>query len=101
MWEQFLTDHPHTSMRLAAHAANSATASAICTLSPEVLRVVLMTAKTSGDSTQGVSDDIFRGIHESFTTQERPNRPPTAIWISPGRETGRRVKVETPSDQAR
>jgi hypothetical protein len=35
-----------------------------------------MTAKTSGDSTQGVSDDIFRGIHESFTTQERPNRAP-------------------------
>jgi hypothetical protein len=28
-----------------------------------------MTAKTSGDSTPGVSINIFRGIQDSFTTQ--------------------------------
>jgi len=54
---------------LAAHAANSATVSAMCTRSPEVLRIVLITAKTSGDSGPGVSHDIFRPIQDSFTTQ--------------------------------
>ena len=31
-----------------------------------------MTAKTSGDSTRGVSGIIFRGIQDSFTTQGLP-----------------------------
>lgn len=36
-----------------------------------------MTAKTSGDSTQGVSGIIFRAIQDSFTTQGfNPKRPP-------------------------
>src|SRR5260370_35301949 len=61
--------HEHTSTRWAAHAANSATVSAICTCSPEHLKVVPMTAKTSGDSTRGVSGIIFLGIQASFTTQ--------------------------------
>jgi hypothetical protein len=43
--------------------------SAMCTRSPEVLRVVLITAKTSGDSSPGVSHDIFGPIQDSFTTQ--------------------------------
>jgi hypothetical protein len=41
----------------------------MCTRSPEVLRVVLITAKTSGDSGSRVSHDIFRPIQDSFTTQ--------------------------------
>jgi hypothetical protein len=61
--------HEHTSAKFAAQAANRATVSAICTRSPEDLKVVLMTGKTSGDSTRGVSHDIFRGIQDSFTTQ--------------------------------
>jgi len=43
--------------------------SAMCTRSPEVLRVVLIAPKTSGDSGSGVSQDIFRPIQDSFTTQ--------------------------------
>jgi hypothetical protein len=35
-----------------------------------------MTAKTSGDSTQGVSRIIFLGIQDSFTTQEPALTPP-------------------------
>src|ERR1700738_3124122 len=58
-----------TSTRFAAHAASSATVRAICTRSPEAVRVVLMTTKTSGDSTRGVSHDIFCRIQDSFTTQ--------------------------------
>src|SRR5664279_141821 len=54
------------------------------TCSQEVLRIVLMAGKTSGDSSKRVSHDIFRAIHESFTTQGLPagstrftaNRPP-------------------------
>ena len=59
----------HTSSRFAAQAASSATVSAICSVSPGVLRTVLMTGKTSGDSSKRVPHDIFGGIHESFTTQ--------------------------------
>jgi hypothetical protein len=54
---------------LVAQAANSATASTKCTFSQEVWSVVLMTAKTSGDSSPGVSGIIFRRIQDSFTTQ--------------------------------
>jgi hypothetical protein len=61
--------HEHTSAKFAAQAANRATVSATCTRSPEDLKVVLMTSKTSGDSTPRVSRDIFRGIQDSFTTQ--------------------------------
>lgn len=35
-----------------------------------------MTAKTSGDSTRGVSGIIFRAIHDSFTTQGLKARTP-------------------------
>jgi hypothetical protein len=69
LWRIMRYSHEHTSIRFAAQAANRATVSATCTRSPEDLKVVLMTFKTSGDSTQGVSHDIFRGIQDSFTTQ--------------------------------
>ena len=59
----------HTSTRLAAQAASSATVSVTCTRSQEVRRVIFMARKTSGDSTRGVSHDIFPGIQDSFTTQ--------------------------------
>jgi hypothetical protein len=72
---------------LAAQAASSATASVTCTRSQEVCRVILMARKTSGDSTRGVSQDIFRTIQDSFTTQGLPaptapdpaNRPVTLL----------------------
>jgi hypothetical protein len=35
-----------------------------------------MTAKTSGDSTPGVSHDIFRRIQDSFTTQDSGDSGP-------------------------
>jgi hypothetical protein len=54
---------------LAAHAASKATESIMCTLSTDVLRLVVMAHKTSGDSTLGVSGIIFRRIQDSFTTQ--------------------------------
>jgi hypothetical protein len=41
----------------------------MCTLSQEVLRIVLMASKTSGDSRAGVSGILFSGVHISFTTQ--------------------------------
>jgi hypothetical protein len=41
----------------------------ICNRSPDVLKVVPMAAKTSGDSTGRVSEIIFRQIQDSFTTQ--------------------------------
>jgi hypothetical protein len=69
LWRIMRYSHEHTSAKFAAHAANRATVSATCTRSPEDLKVVLMTGKTSGDSTQGVSHDIFRTIQDSFTTQ--------------------------------
>jgi hypothetical protein len=59
----------HTSTKLAAQAASSATVSVTCTRSQEVCRVIFMARKTSGDSTAGVSHDIFPGIQDSFTTQ--------------------------------
>ena len=62
----------HTSARLAAQAASNATVSVTCTCSLEVCRVILMARKTSGDSTRGVSHDIFAGIQDSFTTQGLP-----------------------------
>ena len=62
----------HTSTRLAAQAASSATVSVTCTRSQEVCRVIFMARKTSGDSTRGVSHDIFPGIQDSFTTQGLP-----------------------------
>jgi hypothetical protein len=62
----------HTSTRLAAQAASNATDSVTCTCSLEVCRVILMARKTSGDSTRGVSHDIFAGIQDSFTTQGLP-----------------------------
>jgi hypothetical protein len=44
-----------------------------------------MTAKTSGDSTPGVSHDIFRRIQDSFTTQDSgdsgPKRPHFATEV--------------------
>ena len=44
-----------------------------------------MTAKTSGDSTPGVSHDIFRRIQDSFTTQDsgdsEPKRPHFATEV--------------------
>jgi hypothetical protein len=53
--------------------------SAKCTRSPEDLKVVAMTGKTSGDSTRGVSHDIFGRIQDSFTTQGLgDSRPETA-----------------------
>jgi hypothetical protein len=55
----------------------------MCTRSPEVLRVVLIAAKTSGDSGPGVSQEIFRPIQDSFTTQGF--KPETAPG---GREPG-------------
>ena len=58
-----------TSSRLAAHATSSATVSAACTPSPDDLKVVSITAKTSGDSTRRVLDIIFVAIQNSFTTQ--------------------------------
>jgi hypothetical protein len=77
-------------MRLAAHAASRATVSAMCTRSTEVSKVVLMTAKTSGDSSPGVSHDIFREIQDSFTTQglrdSGPKRPNPGPGFSPVRE---------------
>jgi hypothetical protein len=54
---------------LAAQAASSATVSVTCTRSQEVCRVIFMARKTSGDSSRGVSHDIFPGIQDSFTTQ--------------------------------
>ena len=74
----------HTSTRLAAQAASNATVSVTCTRSQEFCRVIFMAGKTSGDSTLGVSHDIFPGIQDSFTTQglapemarSTPNRPP-------------------------
>jgi len=62
----------HTSARLAAQAASNATVSVTCTCSLEVCGVILMASKTSGDSTRGVSHDIFAGIQDSFTTQGLP-----------------------------
>jgi hypothetical protein len=59
LWRIMRYSHEHTSTKFAAQAANRATVSAICTRSPEDLKVVLMTGKTSGDSTRGVSHDIF------------------------------------------
>ena len=38
----------HTNIKLAAQAASSATVSATCSPSPDVLKVVPMTGKTSG-----------------------------------------------------
>jgi hypothetical protein len=66
---------------LAAQAASSATVSAKCSLSQEVLSVVLMTSETSGDSRPGVSGIIFRRIQDSFTTQgsETPPGDPSRI----------------------
>jgi hypothetical protein len=64
-----LYSHEHTSAKFAAQAANRAMVSATCTRSPEDLKVVLMTRKTSGDSTRRVSHDISRTIQDSFTTQ--------------------------------
>jgi hypothetical protein len=61
-----------TSARLAAQAVSKATVSVTCTRSQEVLRIVFMTGKTSGDSTRGVSHDIFSGIQDSLKTQGRP-----------------------------
>jgi hypothetical protein len=61
-----------------------------------------MTGKTSGDSSPGVSHDIFLRIQDSFTTQGLPPlwpvgdlAPSLACEIGPGLETltGRRVKV--------
>ena len=70
-----------TSTRLAAQAASSAIVSAACTLSPDVLKLVSMTAKTSGDSSLGVSGFIFQAIQDSFTTQAARSgpRPP---WLT-------------------
>jgi hypothetical protein len=65
----FVQSQAHTSTRLAAQAASSATVSAICRRSQGVWSVVLMACKTSGDSGRGVSGNIFRGIQDSFTTQ--------------------------------
>src|SRR6266403_2908910 len=48
----------------------------MCTLSLDVVSSVLMAAKTSGDSGPGVSRDIFRRIHDSFTTQAPAPEPP-------------------------
>ena len=74
----------HTSAKFAAQAANRATVSATCTRSPEDLKVVLMTIKTSGDSTQRVSHEIFRTIQDSFTTQGlRQLRAEMALIFSP------------------
>jgi hypothetical protein len=61
---------------LAAHAASSATVSAACTPAPDVLKVVSMTAKTSGDSSWRVSGIIFLPIQDSFTTQALAKQPP-------------------------
>ncbi len=66
----------HTSTKLAAQAASSATVSVTCTRSQEVCRVIFMARKTSGDSTRGVSHDIFSGIQDSFTTQGLPAETP-------------------------
>ena len=52
----------HTSMILAAQAASSATVSATCTPSPDVLKVVPMTAKTSGNSTRESREFFFAGF---------------------------------------
>jgi hypothetical protein len=54
---------------LATQAANNATDSVTCTRSQEVCRIVVMARGTSGDSSRGVSFDISRWIHDSFTTQ--------------------------------
>jgi hypothetical protein len=95
----------HTSTRFAAQAANRATVSAKCTRSPEDLKVVLMTAKTSGDSTQGVSHDIFPPIQDSFTTQGLSDlRAEMAIFrrrFSPVREPPMAGRAATPSRQPR
>jgi hypothetical protein len=45
------------------------------------LRVVLMAHKTSSDSTERVSNDIFCGIHTSFTTQAAARTKPSATQI--------------------
>jgi hypothetical protein len=68
----------HTSATLAAQAASSATVSVSWTRSQGVWTIVLM-AKTSGDSSRGVSGILFRGIHDSFTTQGLlPKQPENA-----------------------
>jgi hypothetical protein len=67
---------------LAAHAASSATVSTTWTRSPDVLKVVAMTAKTSGDSSRGVSGFIFRRIQDSFTTQGLRANPPESDGFS-------------------
>jgi hypothetical protein len=41
----------------------------MCNCSPEVLTVVSMAAKISGDSILGVSGIIFHRIQDSFTTR--------------------------------
>jgi hypothetical protein len=60
----------HTSTRLAAHAAKRATESAMCRRSQEVWSIVLM-AKTSGDSTLGVSGIILSRFFGGFRTRLR------------------------------
>jgi hypothetical protein len=75
LWRIMGYSQEHTSIKLAAQAASSATVSTTWTRSPDVLKVVAITAKTSGDSSRGVSGFIFHGIQESFTTQgQRPKR---------------------------
>jgi hypothetical protein len=69
LWRIMRYSQEHTSIKLAAQAASSATVSTTWTRSPDVLKVVPMTGKTSGDSSRGVSGFIFRGIQDSFTTQ--------------------------------
>ena len=73
----------------------------MCTRSPEVLRVVLITAKTSGDSGPGVSHDIFRPIQDSFTTQETQGGMAWGLEISLACEALVARPAETVSDQAR
>src|ERR1700738_912720 len=61
-----------------------------------------MTPKTSGDSTPGVSTNIFRGIQDSFTTQGLPTSKARKTGesagrpASPGREPQAAAGVKPP-----
>ena len=59
LWRIMRYSQEHTSIKLAAQAASSATVSTTWTRSPDVLKVVAMTAKTSGDFSRGVSGVYF------------------------------------------
>ena len=62
-----------------------------------------MTAKTSGDSSPGVSGNIFGGIQDSFTTQGLPTKrlriqnlaeSPSPAGLSPAREAPTRRRLQ-------